>query len=61
MPNDLETILSRLYSCCAAIAMVFTLLFVPETKDKRLDQITEGFAGKDKVKQEEEVTLKEDA
>ncbi len=32
------------------MAVVFTLLFVPETKDKRLDQISEGFANKGKNK-----------
>ena len=44
MTND------RLYSCSALMAVVFTLLFVPETKDKRLDQISEGFANKGKNK-----------
>ncbi len=41
---------ARLYSCSALMAVVFTLLFVPETKDKRLDQISEGFANKGKNK-----------
>ncbi len=41
-----------IYSGAAALAVAFILVFIPETKDKRLDQISDGFAKKSRARKE---------